>query len=1103
MKSGRRLTSIVSIAGMVMALLTVVGVQQAAAASTFEVCASGCAFSTISGAVNIAAAGDTIVVDAGSYPESVTIDKALTLKGAQAGTAATDRTPGGPDETIIDVTGTAGARGITITANGVNVSGFEIKTSQTGTAIWMKSHSSNHAISDNILHAGQFAVALDSSNATFDGNKVLIGAYTTDGLINQSGPGSNWTVTNNSFALESGGTAPTGDYADINYSGDATDADNSQHDVTITGNTSTSGSTLIALAGVSHVTVTGNTSTGSRNGTAIYLGGSVVDAAITGNTIDNAVRGIKVDAIPNYGPNSDLTISGNQLLGNDTDLVLTDGAVDPAPLDVSGNWWGGPGGPSPSSIQASAGAVTYTPWCTDADCNNDSGDATHATRYVDDAAGATDENNDCGASASPCATIDHAIDAALPGDTVSVAAGNYQQHVTVAKPINLVGAGAENTTIDGISEQSGNAGVLHVTTLTSSGDVTISGFTFTGVSGVVGQPWPTVVIDDKNTSDTITFTDNKITNTDTASQHDTRGVLVHTVPGTRTTIEHNVISGVTQGILIENAGAVSVINNEFTQLNGLPWGSDTTYAAQGVLVMAHTDKTVADLVINGNTFHNYAGYGVLLKAGYSTAEPNGSITGEVKDNTFDLGAAQDPSPAGPVTSALYFRTYNADSALTATVTGNSGTVAGPSLPVVQDDAAESTFHVTASNNTIVVGEPNQVSIDFTPPASVVANGQPVEFHGVAHNNSTATIPGARYNLQLNVPDGVTADDITLRYWDSAVGTDGDWVIAQLTPSVDDSTVLTTHLKANSGFDLPPGSYTMDLTVSFATGFNGGTQATVGATATLVQVAADGTTINTLAAPVSHSTTVETLTVAGCDTPLATGTLTPADLNFAESKPEGHYAFLADGGLMIWTTGTDGSNRKIAGYVTGLHIPLRDIGAPALGYTPVDGTTMPGMNLWVDNGDADHPLAGMLVNEPNVAGSGYGDNWWATGGKDWGVGAVAGGGSDVSNAPLSAYVNRWPNAFVTQVGFSLGTLGAGQVSFAGPINSITYGCTEYSIVPGPLGSISGTVTAGGDPLEDVVVTATVPPASTGTGTMTLLATTATAGDTTVGTATTDS
>ena len=72
-----------STAAVTMGAFSVLAASPAFAA-TSTVCASGCDFTTIQDAVNAAADGDTINIGAGTYNESVTIDKSLTLAGPNA-----------------------------------------------------------------------------------------------------------------------------------------------------------------------------------------------------------------------------------------------------------------------------------------------------------------------------------------------------------------------------------------------------------------------------------------------------------------------------------------------------------------------------------------------------------------------------------------------------------------------------------------------------------------------------------------------------------------------------------------------------------------------------------------------------------------------------------------------------------------------------------------------------------------------------------------------------------------------------------------------------------------------------------------------------------
>lgn len=84
----------------------------------------GADFTTIQAAINAASPGDTIIVAAGLYPEQITIDKSLTVLGAQAGVLPIEGTrPGG--ESILQGP-VPNSLNVTIAASNIILNGFEI-----------------------------------------------------------------------------------------------------------------------------------------------------------------------------------------------------------------------------------------------------------------------------------------------------------------------------------------------------------------------------------------------------------------------------------------------------------------------------------------------------------------------------------------------------------------------------------------------------------------------------------------------------------------------------------------------------------------------------------------------------------------------------------------------------------------------------------------------------------------------------------------------------------------------------------------------------------------------------------------------------------------
>ena len=108
--------------------------------------------------------------------------------------------------------------------------------------------------------------------------------------------------------------------------------------------------------------------------------------------------------------------------------------------------------------------------------------ATASTRYVDD--GGSADSGDCTSPSAPCATIQYAVDQAVAGDSIELAAGTFTPGAVIDKAnLTVTGAGAGQTTVNS------SAGQPRALDLRGSADgVTIRALTLRGPFSGTGTP---------------------------------------------------------------------------------------------------------------------------------------------------------------------------------------------------------------------------------------------------------------------------------------------------------------------------------------------------------------------------------------------------------------------------------------------------------------------------------------------------------------------------------------------------------------------------------------------------------------------------------------
>ncbi len=238
----------------------------------------------------------------------------------------------------------------------------------------------------------------------------------------------------------------------------------------------------------------------------------------------------------------------------------------------------------------------------------------------------------CGGELLCYTTIQAAIDAAGPYDTIFVAAGTYNENLVIANSqIYLIGAGTGTTIIQN------SGGIVHVNIKGSSTNVELTGFTIRHTGETDWGDSYAILVEDgayANIHDNI------------LDDYKKRGIYVMGSDSSADITGNTLIGGgypLQNGIVIwESDGGFA--NIAYNEVSGMSYGGDT-WAASGIMALSTYDKKVT---IEGNYVHDNNN-GVGIAAGDYCGWPNvGSYSADITirnnrvvDNSWGLEVIND------------------------------------------------------------------------------------------------------------------------------------------------------------------------------------------------------------------------------------------------------------------------------------------------------------------------------------------------------------------------------------------------------------------------------------------------------------------------------
>jgi hypothetical protein len=331
---------------------------------------TGHSFSTIQAAINDPAtvAGNTILADAGTYAEKVTINKSIILEGAQHGVDA--RTRSGA-ESIVTGAGNSGFTPFNVTASNVTIDGFTVEDATSGNTfgfgIVLGAGTSGTHVLNNIIQDNIVGLSLANNSAS---NQTVI-QHNLFKNNNQSGPASGTGIYSDQFnaggtlsdVLIDGNTFTGQTDAGIDFS--STDATKPATGITISNNVFDGNGRGLLAFNLTSSTINGNTfsnSTGSATADIRLFEGDT-GLTITGNLLQNgAGRALRIS---NFGTGSPDASNIRFVLNSISGYTGPSGTVQvdnyTGTLDATCNWWGAISGPSTAANPGGLGQTLVDP----------------------------------------------------------------------------------------------------------------------------------------------------------------------------------------------------------------------------------------------------------------------------------------------------------------------------------------------------------------------------------------------------------------------------------------------------------------------------------------------------------------------------------------------------------------------------------------------------------------------------------------------------------------------------------------------------------------------------------------------------------------------